>query len=199
MKVTDDHSEADAHSQVEFQSAIHAVRDKDPQQFANLHREYFNLVMATAYRVLNDRHDAEDVAQEVFASLWKKAHLYDSQRGKPSTWITTIARNRAIDRLRSKQRRSQLRDDVQRETNPEILRERDDVVSSVGREEESKLVRSAVMKLKPEQRQAIEITFFGGLSQSEAAEALGTPLGTIKARVRRGLMQLRTSVPQLMA
>ncbi|MFT5471594.1 MAG: RNA polymerase sigma-70 factor (ECF subfamily) [Verrucomicrobiales bacterium] len=194
-----DHSGAGPDVQFGILTAILAVRDKDPQQFGRLHKEFLNLVMATAYRVLGNRHDAEDVAQEVFTSLWKKAHLYDCRRGKPSTWLTTITRNRAIDRLRSKQRRSQLRDDIERETNPEVLRERDDVVSSVRREEESKLVRSAVMKLTPEQREAIEMTYFQGLSQSEAAEALGKPLGTVKARVRRGLTRLRAVVPHLMA
>ena len=192
------HHRLDDEASFDVETAIVGIKDKDSDHFRQLHSEFVNLVMATAYRVLNDRHDAEEIAQEVFANLWKKAHLYDSHRGKLGPWLATVTRNRAIDRLRSKQRRAQLRDDVERDTVPEVLRERDDVVSNVRQEEESHLVRAAVMELKPAQREAIEMTYFNGLSHSEAANALGTPLGTVKARVRRGLMQLRTTVPQLM-
>lgn len=181
-----------------FDDAMKAVRDRNHEQFENLHREFFDLVMGTAYKVLNDRHDAEEVAQEVFATLWKKAGLYDSRRGKLSVWLATMARNRAIDRLRSKVRRSQLHDDLESEAEPQKAnRYVDDVVATVGRSEESEIVRGAVTQLNPEQRKAIELTYFKGMSQSEAAAALKTPLGTIKARVRRALIRLRSLVPEL--
>jgi len=80
--------------------------------FELLHKKFSGLVFATAYRVLNDPHDAEEVAQEVFSGVWNKSRLYDPLRGKPQVWLSTMARNRAIDRLRSKQRRAQLRDEL---------------------------------------------------------------------------------------
>lgn len=182
---------------VDLEAAMQGVARGDRDQFEILHNHLFNLVVGTAYRVLNDRHDAEDVAQEVFTNLWKKAQLFDAKRGNPKTWLATMARNRAIDRLRSKQRRAQLRDELEEEVQPEIMREKQDVLKSVTLDEEAQVLRSAVMKLSSEQREAIEMTYFSGFSQSQAAERLGTPLGTVKARIRRGIIKLRTMVPEL--
>lgn len=169
----------------------------DRSAFEKLHRKFSGLVFATAYRVLNDPHDAEEVAQEVFSGVWNKSRLFDPRRGKPQVWLSTMARNRAIDRLRSKQRRAQLRDDLQMEHVPETVRPDQGVVEEVRRSEESLVLRDALLRLKPEQREVIEMTYFKGLSQSQAAEALGAPLGTVKARIRRGITRLRTIVSDL--
>jgi RNA polymerase sigma-70 factor (ECF subfamily) len=169
----------------------------DRTAFERLHRKFAGLVFATAYRVLNDPHDAEEVAQEVFSGVWNKSRLFDPKRGKPQVWLSTMARNRAIDRLRSKQRRAQLRDDLQMENNPETIRPDQGVVEEVRRTEESLVLRDALLRLKPEQREVIEMTYFKGLSQSQAAEVLGAPLGTVKARIRRGITRLRTIVSDL--
>ena len=150
---------------------------------------------ATAYRVLNDVHDAEEITQEVFASVWSKAKLYDEDRGRPQVWLSTMARNRAIDRLRSKRRRAQLRDDLEANVVTEPWEEQDDVVAQVRLNEESRALYDAILQLKPEQREVIEMTYFQGLSQSQAAAELGTPLGTVKARIRRGISRLRTLIP----
>tara|TARA_R110002096_G_scaffold273422_9_gene467298 strand:- start:35926 stop:36522 length:597 start_codon:yes stop_codon:yes gene_type:complete len=182
---------------VNLEVAMQGIARGDRDQFEILHKELFNLVVGTAYRVLNDRYDAEDVAQEVFTNLWRKAQLFDSKRGNPKTWLATMARNRAIDRLRSKQRRAQLRDELEDEVQPEMIREKQDVLRNVAQDEEAQVLRSAVMKLSLEQREAIEMTYFSGYSQSQAAERLRTPLGTVKARIRRGIIKLRTMVPEL--
>ncbi len=181
----------------DYVAAIQMVSEGNQAGMDTLHRGFANLVFATAYRVLNDAHDAEDVAQEVFANVWNKARLFDPKRGRPQVWLTTMARNRAIDRLRSKQRRAQLRDDLKNETDPEAFLRDDEVVASVELQEESKVLRSALMKLKPEQREVIEMTYFKGLSQSQAAAHLGAPLGTVKARIRRGINRLRVMVPEM--
>jgi len=164
--------------------------------FETFHRQFHPLTLAVALRVLNDRNDAEDVAQEVFSMVWRKAGHYDEERGKPQTWLISMTRNRAIDRLRSKQRRGQLQDDLEREfpdPGPE-WRGADEVLASVKRDEESAVVRGAVNRLSAVQREVIELTYFRGLTQSQAAEELGAPLGTVKARARRGLMRLRSIV-----
>ena len=151
------------------------------------------LVYSTIYRVLNDRQDTEDVAQEVFLQVWQKAKLFNAQRGKATTWIATLARNRAIDRIRHKQRQSKLMDNYGEKMRP---RDVDDVDSSdlLDAKECGVEVRSAVMDLSPEQRQAIEMAYFQGLTQSEIAGRLNQPLGTVKARIRRGLVRLRERV-----
>jgi RNA polymerase sigma-70 factor (ECF subfamily) len=149
------------------------------------------VLFATAYRVLHNQEAAEDVLQEVFLQIWEKAPLYDPLRGKPLTWAITLTRNRAIDRLRAVQRRNRLQDDVQREAETDEQfddRSSFDVVASG---ETGKLVRAALVNLSADQRQAIELAFFSSLTQVEIAERLGEPLGTVKARIRRGMMKLR--------
>jgi RNA polymerase sigma-70 factor (ECF subfamily) len=186
-----------AAGEIDYVKVMEGIAAGDGEAFARLHRGFAGLVYATAYRVLNDPHDAEEIAQEVFSSVWKKCRLYDAGRGRPQVWLATMARNRAIDRLRSKQRRAQLRDELEDEQVQESVRVDVGVVDDVSRQEESDVLRGALLKLKPEQREVIEMTYFRGLSQSQAAEVLGAPLGTVKARIRRGISRLRTMVPEL--
>ncbi len=151
------------------------------------------LVYSTVYKVLNDRQDTEDVSQEVFFQVWQKAGLYNAQRGKPTTWVATMARNRAIDKIRHKQRQSRLLNGY---TDKMLPLELDNVDSSdlLDAKECGAEVRSAVMQLSTEQRQAIELAYFKGLTQSEIAGQLNQPLGTVKARIRRGMVKLRERV-----
>jgi RNA polymerase sigma-70 factor (ECF subfamily) len=170
----------------------------DRQSFEQLYERFSGVLFSTAYRVLNSPEAAEDVLQDVFIQIWEKAPLYDPERGKPLTWAVTLTRNKAIDRLRSVQRRNRLQDEVEQEAlSFEQFDERNslDAVESI---EKGKLVRDAIKKLSPDQRQAIELAFFSGLTQTEIAERLGEPLGTVKARIRRGMMKLRDVIsPQL--
>lgn len=170
----------------------------DRGSFEQLYERFSGVLFATAYRVLNNQEAAEDVLQDVFVQIWEKAPLYDSNRGKPLTWAVTLTRNKAIDRLRSVQRRHRLQDDVEKEA--ATFEQFDDRSSldAVEGVEKAQLIRAAISKLSSEQRQAIELAFFGGLTQTEIAEKLGQPLGTIKARIRRGMMKLRDLIePQL--
>lgn len=163
--------------------------------FEALYDRFSGVLFSTAYRVLNNQEAAEDVLQDVFIQIWEKAPLYDSTRGKPLTWAVTLARNKAIDRFRSIQRRNRLRDEVQAES--EALGNFSDEKSSfdtVASGEANQLVREALQKLSPDQRQAIEMAFFSSMTQMEIAERLKEPLGTIKARIRRGMMKLRDLV-----
>ncbi len=170
----------------------------DRGSFEELYDRFSGLLFSTAYRVLNNQVAAEDGLQDVFIQIWEKAPLYNSALGKPLTWAVTLTRNKAIDRLRSTQRRNRLQDDVEREA--KIFEQFDgqssfDAVASV---ETSKLVREAIEKLSKDQRQVIELAFFSSMTQAEIAERLNEPLGTIKARIRRAMMKLRDVIsPQL--
>lgn len=175
-------------------SLLEKTGQGDKDSFSELYDRYSGVLYTTAYRVLNNPDDAQDVLQDVFVQIWEKASMYDASRGKPLTWAMTMTRNKAIDRLRSKQRRSRLRDEAEKEGNVHKDDHQGDVAEEVYGLERSEVVRNAVMQLSKEQRQAIEMAFFGGLTQNEIAEALSEPLGTVKARIRRGMMRLRTLI-----
>ena len=164
---------------------------RDRKAIDELHARFSNLVFATVMQVLNNRQDAEDVMQEVFALLWKKADMYVEERGKPSTWLATLARNRAIDRFRSRDRRNRLNLGFEQETEMEKGWEAPSPSGAAEINELSSQARSAVLHLAPDQRLAIQLAFLEGLSQTEIAERTKTPLGTVKARIRRGLAKLR--------
>jgi RNA polymerase sigma-70 factor, ECF subfamily len=177
---------------------LRRVAQGDRRSFEELYDRFSGILFSTAYRVLNNQEAAEDVLQDVFIQIWEKAPLYDPSRGKPITWAVTMTRNKAIDRLRSTQRRSRLQDDAQREA--ETFEQFDDRSSfdAAAAGDTSKLVREAIQKLSQDQREAIELAFFSSLTQTEIAERLSEPLGTIKARIRRGMMRLRDLLePQL--
>ena len=167
------------------------VAQGDRVSFETLYDRFSGVLFSTAYRVLNNQEAAEDVLQDVFVQIWEKAPLYDSTRGMPMTWAATLTRNKAIDRLRSTVRRNRLQDDVEREA--ETFEQFDDRSSfeAMAAGETNQIVRDAIQTLSKDQREAIELAFFSSLTQTEIAERLNEPLGTIKARIRRGMMKLR--------
>lgn len=175
----------------EVRAIFRAVAGGDRVAFAELHRRFSGLVFATVMQVLHNQQDTEDVTQEVFAVLWKKADMYSEERGKPTTWLTTLARNRAIDKFRSRDRRSKLNHGFEQESEMEKGWAAPSPAVEVEIKELAQEARSAVMLLSPEQRQAIQLAFFDGLTQAEIAQRTGAPLGTVKARIRRGLGKLR--------
>jgi RNA polymerase sigma-70 factor (ECF subfamily) len=166
----------------------------DPDSFEDLYGRFSGVLFSAALQILNDQRDAEDVLQDVFIQIWDKAKLYSPSRGKPLTWAMTLTRNKAIDRLRSSQRRFRLQDQVERESKATAQALSRDSADEVEALEKSRIVRSAVLQLSKEQRQAIELTFFAGLTQNEIAEELSQPLGTVKARIRRGMLKLRNLI-----
>jgi RNA polymerase sigma-70 factor, ECF subfamily len=170
----------------------------DRGSFEELYDRLSGVLFSVAYRVLNNEAAAEDVLQDVFVQIWEKAPLYDPAIGKPLTWALTLTRNKAIDRLRATQRRSRLQDKVQQES--EVFEQFDARSSfeALASAEAGKLVREAMEKLSQDQRQVIELAFFSSMTQTEIAELLNLPLGTVKARIRRGMMKLRELIgPEL--
>ena len=167
------------------------ITKRERAAFEQLYTRYSNILYATAMKFLKEDADAQDVVQDVFIQIWDKAKLYDPAKGKPLTWALTMTRNRSIDRIRAIQRRTRLRDDFEKETVADESAGIREALSGVDASEKSQILRDAVGRLSPEQRKVIDLAFFGGLTQSEIADRLGEPLGTIKARARRGLMKLK--------
>jgi RNA polymerase sigma-70 factor (ECF subfamily) len=173
------------------------IGEGDRRSFEELYERYSGILYSTAFRILNDDSAAEDVIQDVFIQIWEKAPLYDVTRGKPLTWAITMTRNKTIDRLRSQQRRNRLRDDMEKDASIFDEFSDRDSLEEVQSSEKGEIIRQAILQLSKEQRRAIELAFFSGMSQSEIAEQIGEPLGTVKARIRRGMMKLKELVAPL--
>jgi RNA polymerase sigma-70 factor (ECF subfamily) len=169
------------------------VAGGDAEAFSQLYDRLAGVLFSIAMRILRDAHAAEDVVQEAFVQIWAKAGSYDSRLGKPVTWAITLLRNKAIDRLRASQRGHRLMEAATAEhLASENLHEAP--TAMLLSEETARAVRVAMAKLAPEQKQAIEMAFFSGLTQTEIAAALQAPLGTVKARIRRGMLELREAL-----
>nr|WP_235859895.1 sigma-70 family RNA polymerase sigma factor [Tranquillimonas rosea] len=158
--------------------------DRDQEAFAEVFGHFAPRVKAFLMRSGATEAQAEDCAQDVMATLWNKAHLYDPGRASPATWIFTIARNRRIDTLR-KQRRPEPED---LPWGPEAEPDQEDVVAL---QQDSDRLAAALADLPEKQRQLIERAYFADLTHSEIAAETGLPLGTIKSRIRLALERLR--------
>jgi RNA polymerase sigma-70 factor (ECF subfamily) len=170
---------------------IRRIRGGDRTAFLQFYDRYASLLLSVAARVLGDRREAEDVLQDVFTQIWQRSSGYDAELGTLSSWAVTLTRNKAIDRIRASTRRRRLLEEValsaeatQEDAPPsanELLHGR----------ERAERIRAALAELSSDQRQVIELAFFTGLSQTEIATRLQQPLGTVKARIRRGMLRLR--------
>ncbi|MEO8206881.1 MAG: sigma-70 family RNA polymerase sigma factor [Chthoniobacterales bacterium] len=172
---------------------IRKVAEGDRRGFETLYDKFSGLVFSTASRILNDQSDAEDVTQDVFVQIWDKAGLYNPSRGTPVTWIITLTKHKAIDRLRSVQRKFRLKEEVQKENSTDVRGDRKSE-DEVQTHENSAIIKTAVAQLLPDQRAVIELAYFSGLTQSQIAEELREPLGTVKARIRSAMVKLKEIV-----
>jgi RNA polymerase sigma-70 factor, ECF subfamily len=162
----------------------------DEAAFGVLYSRLAPALYGMAFRMMNDAKEAEDVLQEGFTYIWRKANTYDPGRSSAFAWAVMIVRNKAIDRLRARQRGERLREKVTSEAGLYADQVDTSAQEPVSRERKVQ-VREALQQIAPEQREAVELAFFSGLTHEQIAERLGTPLGTIKARIRRGLLRLR--------
>ena len=170
---------------------IRRIRAGDRGAFLQFYDRSAPLLLSLAARILNDRREAEDVLQDVFTQLWQKSSGYDAALGSLTGWAVALTRNKAIDRIRASTRQRRLIEEIaiSAETVGEAAAA--PVNEWLHGHERAARIRAALAELVPEQRQVIELAFFAGLSQSEIATRLDQPLGTIKARIRRGMLRLR--------
>lgn len=175
-------------------SLLRRVARGDQAAFADLYDRLSGVLYSIASRILGDPKDAEDVLQDAFIQIWDKAGAFDPESGSPLGWAATLTRNRAIDRLRATRRRRQWIEDVASAAGSAPEAQTPEVIVGVEAREQAARIRSALQLLPADQRQAIELAFFGGLTQNEIAARLHQPLGTVKARIRRGMLRLREAL-----
>jgi len=179
-------SGAEAKSGKNDGALIAGIRAGDEAAMGQLYDRYSSMVYSVALRVLGDTGAAEDVLQDVFMQLWRRPEAFDSSRGQMGAWLSVIARHRAIDALRKRVPETDVTEIVV-SVDPDL----DDMAE---RSEALEKVRGALSTMPSQQRSALELAFFQGLTHSEIAKRLGEPLGTIKTRIRAGLLALRKAV-----
>jgi RNA polymerase sigma-70 factor, ECF subfamily len=170
------------------EAVVALVARSDEQALAELYRRFGRLAYGLALRILRDDALAQDAVQEAFLGVWRAANRFTAERAKPSTWLLTLVHRRAVDLVRREERRR-----------TEPLQPATDHVATDAADEaelatQRQTIRAALRQLPAEQREAIELAYYGGYTQSELAERLGEPLGTIKSRMFTGLSRLREAL-----
>ncbi len=170
------------------EALMRCVAARDEAAFAKLYDRYAAICLGFMLRILHNRAEAEDVLQEVYLQIWQQASNYDIARGRAITWILTIARSRALDRLRKIDVRDRTVTAVTHEQSFRVATTTaiDDCLNL----ENAEIVHAALDGISEKQRQALILAYYEGLTQTQIAERLGEPLGTIKTRMRNGLLKL---------
>ena len=167
------------------EAVVALVARSDEQALAELYRRFGRLAYGLAFRILRDDALAQDAVQDAFLGAWRAAGRFTAERAKPSTWLLTLVHRRAVDLVRREERRRT--EPLQPDTEPVGTEATDEAEVATQRQ----TIRQALRRLPAEQREAIELAYYGGYTQSELAERLGQPLGTIKSRMFTGLRRLR--------
>jgi RNA polymerase sigma-70 factor (ECF subfamily) len=169
------------------------IKARDPDALEELYGLYKRLLYGMVISIVKKREEAEDLLQEIFVKIWNKADSFDESRGNVYSWIVTLARNKAIDRLRSKGYKTQQKASVSIHE-PLFTLEGDkfDPLETTIFSDRAELVKKALNEIPDSQKEVIEIAYYRGLTQSEIADQLNIPLGTVKTRTRQGMMKLKT-------
>lgn len=171
------------------------VAGGDRDAFTEIYGRFSGPLYGTALRILQDAAEAQDVVHDGFLAIWNKASTYETSRGTAFSWALTMVRNRAIDRLRMRRRRQELLAEAPTADTEHLSTDAGPSGGDVAaNQDEAQAVRAAVASLPMEQQRALELAFFSGLTQEQIATKLREPLGTVKARIRRGLIKLRSTL-----
>ena len=180
------------------ESLMTAIVARNDSAFAVLYDRYVDLVYSTSLRVLGDTQLAEDATQDIFVRLWRRPESFIAERGRFLSWLMSVVRNRAVDELRARGRRRRREGTPGLESDDDLLASlpavTDDPLSAAQLHEEQITVRGALVGLPKEQRIALELAYFSGLTQQEIALLLREPLGTVKTRIRLGMQKLRRAL-----
>jgi len=159
------------------------IAKRDSAALSSLYDEFSGLLMSVILPVLKNKAEAEDILQDSFLTIWKKADMYQPHLGKPTSWMVTVAKNKAYDRYRKLARKSEgLQNFKESITNQPLSHQA---------ENDNEALEGCFQKLNEDQQSAVGLVFYQGLTQQEASDQLEAPLGTVKARIRRGLIQLK--------
>jgi len=167
------------------------LQRRDPQALAELYDRYGSVVFRLILRMVRDNGIAEDLVQETFLRVWNRVGGFDSERGAVAPWLLAVARNRAIDYLRCQGRRAESTIELNETEHPALFA---DFSTDALNFDLARQVKRALEQLSPQQREAIELAYFEGMSQTEIAERMGQPLGTVKTWMRRALQQMREAL-----
>jgi RNA polymerase sigma-70 factor (ECF subfamily) len=168
---------------------VHQLLRGDVDAFEQLYDRHSRIVYALVLRIVQQASTAEEVVQDVFLQLWRNARRYDTRRGPFAPWLMALARNRALDHLRLKSERQRRREDQTEELPPVI--DVPQFEKALDEKRRAERVRAVMGSLNPQQKKAIELAYFEGLSHTEIAETLKEPLGTVKSWIRIGLLRLK--------
>ena len=178
--------------EAQWSQCIERAARGDQQGLAELYDLSSRLVYSVAMRIAGNPADAEEITLDVYSQVWRLAKDYTPDRGSPSSWLVMMARSRALDKVRSRISRNQ--HETALETTFDAAAAGESAEESAMMAQNRRRIRQAMGELSAEQREAIELSFFSGLTHSELAERLGQPLGTVKTRIRLGMMKLRTAL-----
>ena len=184
----DDSTELDDVAPVSLNDLLGQVAEGNQAAFGQLYDQCGGRVLGLVRRLLKDSAQSEEVAQEIFLEVWQNAKRYDPAKGSATTWILTMSHRRAVDRIRSSQ---STRDRDTKIGLRDMETEYDSVSESVEIRVEHERVGQALLRLTELQRQAVTLAYYGGYSHSEVAEMLKVPIGTVKTRLRDGMIRLR--------
>jgi RNA polymerase sigma factor (sigma-70 family) len=176
------------------QELVARLRAGDEEAFRGLFDRYASTAKALALRIVRQTHLAEEIVQEVFLAVWRSPEGYDGARGSVRSWLMGMVHHRAVDAVRREEAHRRRADSVAAEARDETVDHADDVVEAIGRPEERRVVRAALDELPAEQREVLELMYFDGLTQTQVAEKVGLPLGTVKSRTLLGMRRMRSAL-----
>ena len=190
-------SDNDNHDEISDEMLIRAIASGAVWAMEPLYDRYSRILYSIVYRMVSDHQIAEDLLQDAFLSVWKRATSYSPQSGAVRSWLVSIAHHRAIDYLRGVRRRAVLKEATWEDVERDERTAQPDAEEGALKSIQSEQVRAALMKLPTEQRMVIELAYFQGWTHSEIAEGCQIPLGTVKARMRLGIMHLKRVLAQM--